>query len=315
MEFKELVQEDLDLITKVYKESESRKRAQSKLAMMFNVTERTIRTWVKNIGIVGDDNISPAKILIYDIETGRVPAMVWWTGKQYVGHQQLMEEPKIITIAYKWLGEDNVYHLTWDKNQSDKDMITKFMKVYNKADMVIGQNNDRFDNRWVNARAMKYDLEVNTLVRSFDIMKETKRLFRLPSYSMSYITKFLGVEIKLQHEGVVMWDKIQFGTKEEQVEYLQKMVDYNRQDIVATEDMYLSLRKYMGNKVHFGVLNGEPKFTCPNCGSYNVKLHSTQVTPAGTVQRVMVCKEDGVKYKITNKTYMEYLDFKIKDRD
>ena len=57
MEFKELVQEDLDLITKVYKESESRKQAQSKLAIMFNVTERTIRTWVKNIGIVGDDNI------------------------------------------------------------------------------------------------------------------------------------------------------------------------------------------------------------------------------------------------------------------
>lgn len=315
MEFKELVQEDLDLITKVYKESESRKQAQSKLAIMFNVTERTIRNWVKNIGIVGDDNISPAKILIYDIETGRVPAMVWWTGKQYVGHQQLIEEPKIITIAYKWFGEDNVYHLTWDKNQSDKDMITQFMKVYNKADMVIGQNNDRFDNRWVNARAMKYDLEVNTLVRSFDIMKETKRLFRLPSYSMAYITKFLGVETKLQHEGVVMWDKIQFGTKEEQVEYLQKMVDYNRQDIVATEDMYLSLRKYMGNKVHFGVLNGNEKFTCPNCGSYNVQLYSTQVTPAGTVQRVMVCKEDGVKYKITNKTYMEYLDFKIKDRD
>jgi hypothetical protein len=40
--------------------------------------------------------------------------------------------------------------------------------------MVIGQNNDRFDNRWVNARAMKYDLEVNTFVRSFDIMKELK---------------------------------------------------------------------------------------------------------------------------------------------
>jgi DNA polymerase elongation subunit (family B) len=263
MEFKELVQEDLDLITKVYKESESRKQAQSKLAIMFNVTERTIRNWVKYIGIVGDDNISPAKILIYDIETGRVPAMVWWTGKQYVNHNQLIEEPKIITIAYKWLGENIVYDLTWDKNQSDKDMITQFMKVYNKADMVIGQNNDRFDNRWVNARAMKYDLEVNTFVRSFDIMKETKRLFRLPSYSMAYITNFLGVETKLQHEGIIMWDKIQFGTKEEQAEYLQKMVDYNRQDIVATEDMYLSLRKYMGNKVHFGVLNGNEKFTCP----------------------------------------------------
>ena len=74
-------------------------------------------------------------------------------------------------------------------------MLKSFLKAYNTADMVIGQNNDKFDNRWVNARAMKHNLDVNTLVKSFDIMKQTKKLFRLPSYSMDYITKF-GVEIK-----------------------------------------------------------------------------------------------------------------------
>lgn len=315
MKFKDLKEEDFDLIRKQYKEKDSKKSAQESLSSHYNVSERTIRKWAEKIGVgVMAKNITaPSKILVYDIETGRIPAMVWWTGKQYVGHHQLTEEPKIITIAYKWLGEDKVYDLTWDENHSDKKMLEEFLKVYNKADMVIGQNNDRFDNRWVNARAMKYGLEVNTFVRSFDIMKETKRLFRLPSYSMSYITKFLGVETKLEHEGIKMWDKIQFGTKEEQVEYLKKMVEYNRQDIVATEDMYLTLRKYMGHRVHFGVLNGEEKFTCPNCGSSNIKLHNKTVTPAGTVQRIMKCNVDDVVFKITNKTYMSFLDFKIKN--
>src|SRR5690606_6965225 len=130
-------------------------------------------------------------------------------------------------------------------------------KVYNRADLVVGFNNNSFDNRWVNARAMKYGLDINTLVRSFDIMREMKRLFRLPSYSLKYITNYLGIETKLEHEGIKLWDKVQFGSEEEKKEYLQKMVDYNRQDIVATEDVYLTLRKYMGHKTHFGVLNGE----------------------------------------------------------
>lgn len=307
-----LSNEDYDLIRQTYKNSTSRKKAQKKLAKHFNVTTRSIRNWSKKIDL-GVNNVSnPNKILIYDIETGRIPAMVWWTGKQYIGHNQLLEEPKIITIAYKWLGENDVKYLTWDKNHCDKDMLKEFLKVYNKADLVVGQNNDRFDNRWVNARAMKYNLDINVFIRSFDIMKQTKRLFRLPSYSMAYITKFLGVETKLQHEGILMWDMIQRGTPGEQKEYLQKMVDYNVQDIIATEDMYLSLRKYMGNVVHFGVLNGEEKWTCPNCGSRKVKLYKTTVTSAGTIQRIMKCN-DGVQYKISNKQYMNYLDSIIRN--
>ena len=315
MIFKELSQEDKDIIINEYKDCESREEAQEKLAKYFNVTERTIRKWANKleIGLMTKNIVSLNKILIYDIETTRVKAWVWWSGKQFVSGDSLIDEPKIITIAYKWLGEDDITVLTWDEKLSDKQLLEKFLKVYNSADMVIGQNNDRFDNRWVNARAMKYGLDINTFVRSFDIMRETKRLFRLPSYSMKYITNYLGIQTKLEHEGIKMWEKIQTGTPEEQKEYLQKMVEYNRQDIVATEDMYLTLRKYMGHKTHFGVLNGQERFTCPNCGGKNVSLDRTTVTPAGTVQRVMKCSDDGVVYKISNKQYMDYLEYKMRE--
>ena len=315
MRFKELSIQDKDTIIRIYNKSDNKEKAQNDIAKRFECTTRTVRNWCRKLGVgLSKQNIiNPSKILIYDIETSRVPAMVWWTGKQYVGHKQLREEPKIITIAYKWLGEDNIHDLKWDENQSDEKLLEDFLVVYNKADMVIGQNNDRFDNRWVNARAMKYRLDVNVFVKSFDIMKQTKRLFRLPSYSMDYITKFLGVENKLQHEGIIMWDKIQFGNKAEQKEYLNKMVDYNRQDIVATEDMYLSLRKYMGNKMHFGVANGLPSFSCPSSGSLDVQLYKTTITPAGTIQRIMKCNEDDVVYKISNKKYMDFIDYKIKN--
>lgn len=311
--FKELSSDEREYIKKRYDSNESRESIQIDLADQFDVSPRTIRNWAKRLekGLLKENIVTPSKIMIYDIETCRVQAKVWWTGKQYVNHKQLIAEPKIITVAWKWLGEDKVHYLTWDKNHSDKKLVKEFVKEYNKADMVIGQNNDRFDNRWLNARAMKYGFDINVHVKSFDIMKQTKRLFRLPSYSMAYITKFLGVTLKQSHEGIHMWDMIESGDEDQQAEYLQKMVDYNIGDIVSTEDMYLRLRKYMGHKVHFGVLHGGSKWSCPNCGSENVKLHKTYTTPAGTMVRVMQCQEDGVTYKISNKQYMNYLDEKF----
>lgn len=314
MRFKQLSSSQKEYIKKVYEENPSREKAQLELADHFGVIPRTIRNWANKLekGLMTKNIVNPSKILIYDIETCRVEAKVWWTGKQYVGHKQLETEPKIITIAWKWLGEDKVHSLTWDKKQSDKKLVKAFIKEYNKADMVIGQNNDRFDNRWLNARAMKYGFDINVFVKSFDIMKQTKRLFRLPSYSMAYITEFLGVTLKQSHEGIHMWDMIESGTEEQQEEYLQKMVDYNVGDIVSTEEMYLKLRKYMGHKVHFGVLHGGEKWSCPSCGSEDVRLYKTSVTPAGTLQRVMICNVDKVKYKISNKQYMNFLEDKMR---
>lgn len=315
MKFKLLTSQDLDLIKKIYKDFECRKEAQEKIASIFGVNERTVRNWANKLelGLSKANVINTQKILIYDIETSRIPAMVWWTGKQYISHDQLKDEAKIISIAYKWLGDDKITVLTWDENHDDRNMLVEFLKVYNSANMVVGQNNDNFDNRWINARAAKHNLPVNTFVRSFDIQKEAKRLFRLPSYSMKYIAKFFGLELKGEHEGIIMWDKIQSGNAQEQKEYLKKMCDYNKQDIVVTEEMFLYLRKYMGQKTHFGVLNGEAKWTCPASGSKNIKLLKTTVTPAGTIQRIMYCNDSDITYKITNKQYMEFLEYKIKE--
>ncbi len=245
------------------------------------------------------------KILIYDIETARMQANLWWSGQQFVNGSQITSEPRIITVAWKWLGSDKVEYLKWSKNKSDKKLITKFLEVYNEADMVIGFNNNKFDNRFVNSRALKYNLDVNVHVKSLDLMKEAKRLFRLPSYSMNNIARYIGVETKLQHSGLEMWEAIQFGSKKEAKKAMKLMIEYNVQDIIVTEQVYLRVRKYMKNPMHIGVLQGKEKSTCPICGGDNVKLHKTTVTPSGSIQRIMKCKDDGHTYKISNSQYLK----------
>tara|TARA_R110002049_G_scaffold230196_2_gene402340 strand:+ start:2297 stop:3163 length:867 start_codon:yes stop_codon:yes gene_type:complete len=247
-------------------------------------------------------------VMIYDIETSRVTAKLWGTGKQYVNHKQLRSETTIISISWKWLGEDKIHALTWDKDHSDKKMMEEFLVEYNRADMIIGQNNDRFDNKLINTRAAKYGFDVNVHVKSYDILKQTRRLFRLPSYSMDYVTKFLGVTHKQSHEGIHMWDCIEDGTEAEQAEYLQKMVDYNVGDIVATEAMYYRIRKYAGHKVHFGVLEGREKFTSPTDGTDDLFLQSVSTTAGGSLQYIMKSNTDGIQFKLSHRNYLHWLD-------
>jgi len=295
-----------------YGDSKNRYRLDDRLALEMGLTlnkSRRYRLSPEKVKELDDRVNKNPRLLVYDIETSRATFKAWWSGKTYNGVADMVQEPRIISIAWKWIGEDEVYHLTWDKDHSDEDMIREFMPIYNSADVIIGQNNDRFDNRWLVARAIKFGVPVNNYVRSFDIMKQMKRVARLPGYSMAFLTKYKGITNKQSHEGIIMWKMIEDGTPEQQEEYLKKMVDYNIGDIVATEDMYHSFKPYFGSVTHMGVLLGKQRYSCPSCGSSHVDYHGITVTPAGTQQVVMQCKEDNclTQYKVSKKVYEEFL--------
>ena len=296
------------VIIDLYSSDKPRKQIQEELSDFLNVSERTVRSYAKALGINQiRSNVSNDRVLIYDIETCRVKVDTWWTGKQYINHKQLRSDAKIISIAWKWLGEDEVYSLTWDSKQCDKKMITAFLKEYNKASMVVGQNNNSFDNKWINTRSAYHKLQVDRFVKSFDIYRMAKRYFRLPSYSMAYMAKYFGLTLKQSHEGIHMWDMVEYGTKEEQKEYLQKMVDYNKGDIVTTEELYLTLKPYFASVTNNTVAKGLERWACPITGSKDVKLLKTIFTEMGTIQRVLYCEESKHQYKVSNKSYMDFL--------
>jgi uncharacterized protein YprB with RNaseH-like and TPR domain len=293
----------------LYSSNRPKKEIQEILSKEFGVNPRIIRSYAMEFGLnVMHQHTKDDKVLVYDIETSRINAKVWQTGKQYLGHKNLRGETTIISISWKWVGLDKVYHLTWDKDHNDEEMVAKFLKEYNKANMVIGFNNDNFDNKIISARAMKYRLHISRFVKSYDIYKKAKRACRLESYSMEYMCKYFGLSVqKLKHEGITMWDMIEDGTPKQQKEYLKKMVDYNIGDIVATEELYITLKPYFGTVTHKGVKEGKPKWTCPVSGSTNVKLYDTIFTERGTVQRILYCEDSDHQFKVSNKIYMDYL--------
>jgi DNA polymerase III epsilon subunit-like protein len=251
------------------------------------------------------------KVMVYDIETSLVKGYLWGTGKQYVRHDQLAEGPegetRIISISWKYVGEDEVHALTWDDG-CDKEMMQEFMAYYNRCDMVIGQNNNSFDNKIVKARAAKHRLFINRFVKSFDIYRKAKSVFKLQSYSMKYMATYFGLTPKLEHEGKRMWLKIQYGNDAEKAEYLAKMVEYNIGDIVTTEELYMTLRPYLGTITHRGIESGKPRWSCPISGSTNIELYNTIYTEAGTVQRILFCSESKHQFKVSNAVYKKFLE-------
>ena len=313
MKFKDLTKEDINLIRSTYEKNPSKEGGQKALGIIFNRTPRTIRNWARRlgIGVMAKNIVDPAKIMIYDIETPRVKFWAWRSGKQFLNGNDLVDEPsndpRIITVAWKWFGDNKIHTLRWDKDQSDEGLIEEFLEEYNQADMVVGINNDKFDNRWINARASKYGFYVNMHVKSLDLQKQARRFFYLPSYTLKFLCRHFDVTMKLSHEGIIMWDKIQTGTPEEQEEYLGKMEKYNRGDIVSTEEVYLKMIPYLNHISHLGVVRGGNKFSCKHCGGTNIELVNTVYTSAGTIQRIMRCKDDGAQYKISNREYLNFV--------
>ena len=303
----ELKEEDIAYFKKMYEMSDSREEAQKTLAKQFGVVERTIRKWAKTIGLGTVNQLDDSKIMVYDIETSQTQGKFWWTGEQRSNYTAITKMPNIISIAYKWLGDDEIYLLHWDMTtHDDKEMMSEFLKAYNQADMVIGQNNNSFDNKWINTRAAFHNLVVDVNIKSFDIMRQARTKLRLPSFSMAFLAKFFGVTHKQGHEGILMWNMVEDGTPEQQAEYMGKMLEYNRGDIITTEEIYVRLRKYLGHKVHFGVKEGGEKWSCPNCGSEHVSHFKTSYTARGSVQRFMICNDCEVQYGVSNKSYLEY---------
>jgi len=315
MKFKDLTTRDIEHIRSLYRTGLSRAEVQEELSGHFAVHTRTIRKWTKRleIGVLKKNVTNPARILIYDIETPRLRAELWWSGQQWVNGNDIIDEPKIISISWKWFGDDTIHAAHWDlKTQCDKEMMVEFLEHYNAADVVVGINNDKFDNRWINVRAAKHRLEVNTFVRSIDIQKQCKRLFRLPSYSLKYLGAFFDIPMqKENHEGIIMWREIQFGKMKKRIEYMAKMIKYNVGDIMATEGLFLRLMPQLNLHSHLAVIHGGVKHSCPLCGSTEEIEHvKTTATLAGTIQHVMRCTKDGVKFKMNNRNYLNWLNGK-----
>jgi len=254
------------------------------------------------------------KRLFYDIETSFCEGHFWrpgW-GVNIMPHQ-IMKHAQIISVSWKWEGESDVHHLDWGLNkQCDKQLVKKFIKVLDKADEIVAHNGDRFDIKWIRTRAVFHNLQMKYTYNSIDTLKLCKKYLTLPSNKLSEVAKYFNLQNKRDAGGIQTWIDIIFGKSRKALDHMHYYCDG---DVETLEQVYNKLRPYVLHKINYAVLRGGEKFECPSCGKLP-HYKTTYTTAAGTVQHYMQCsdrKECRTTFKINNKTYMDYLQFKMRN--
>lgn len=184
---------------------------------------------------------SGPRILVYDIETAPILAHVWKMWDNNIGLNQIDTDWYILSVAAKWLGEDDVFY--WDQQgitpmEDDTYLLSKLWSLLNEADIVIGQNVKRFDTKKVNARFILNGFPKPSTYRQIDTMVIAKEQFGFTSNKLEYMTDKLCPEHKKsKHQafpGHTLWAECLKGNPAAWAE----MKAYNTDDIISTEALY-----------------------------------------------------------------------------
>jgi uncharacterized protein YprB with RNaseH-like and TPR domain len=227
--------------------------------------------------------------LFFDIETSPNIGLFWEAGyKKNITTDNIIRERAIICICYKWEDEKEVYALQWDAKQNDKRMLEQFVKVANTANELVGHNGDKFDLAWIRTRCLFHGIDMFPNYQTIDTLKVARSKFRFQSNRLNYIAEFLGLGGKIKTE-FNLWKDILLNKDKVAME---KMIKYCKKDVSLLEEVYKLLGNHIAPKTHYGVIFGEDRGSCPECGadSENLIKNMSRTTATGVVKIQYQCK-------------------------
>lgn len=237
------------------------------------------------------------KILVFDIETSPINAMVWGIWDQRIPLNMIEQDWTVLAWAAKWLGDDpskTVYYDTFfQKNQRDDKKILKHIwKMLDEADYVVGHNSDSFDVKKLNARFIMHGMKPPSSYKRFDTKKLAKKHFSFTSNKLEYITNNLCTKYKkLSHAsfpGNALWIEFLKGNPAAQAE----MQEYNLYDVLSLEEAFLKILPWESANL-FDTYHDADINIC-TCGSIDFKKKGFAHTSTGKFQK-LVCKNCGAE--------------------
>jgi hypothetical protein len=225
------------------------------------------------------------KVLFIDIENMPNIAYVWGKYEQDV-LGDFLQERMIISVAWKWLGSPKVEAMSipdyygYKKNPTkNKKLIEKLHSLFSAADIIVAQNGDCFDIKMANAEFIQYGLTPPPPYKTVDTLKVARAKFKFNSNKLDDLGKRLGLGRKLHTGGFKLWLDCLQGKKKA----WDKMVKYNKQDVVLLEKIYLKLRPWMTNHPNMNVFDGIS--ACVVCKSTRINKRGWEMKPLGRRRR------------------------------
>lgn len=227
------------------------------------------------------------RILLYDVENQ--PNLSYtWPGSLY--EQNVIEVKKnwqLLSIAYKFLGDNEVKCISKQGEKTDRNLVKKFHKILNQADIVVAHNAVNFDNKKVLAKFIEYGLTPPKPFKTVDTLQVARLRFSFNSNRLNDLGKLLGLGEKIKiEEGFQLW----LDCMADKPAAWKKMISYNKQDVLLLEKVYLKLRPWMDKHPHSAAdQDGE---ACPKCTSKNLTRSGVRKTIPGIYRRYQ-CQDCG----------------------
>lgn len=226
-----------------------------------------------------------SKILLYDLETSPLTTYSWGIYEQNA--LEVVEDWQILCFAYKWHGEKKTHVIGQDDFKdyapgklNDKNVCKALWELMNEADVVVGHNSAKFDDKKSNARFIQHNLKPPEPFKNYDTLKIARKYFGFTSNKLDDLGQYLKVGKKLETGGFATWK----GCMDGNPKAWRKMKKYNVQDVILLEKIYNALKVWDTSHPALNIFT-DPT-TCPRgCGG---KMNK------------------GTKYKATNTNMYQY---------
>lgn len=208
-----------------------------------------------------------ARILLFDLETAPTTAYTWGRFDQNVSQKQVVKEGYILTYSAKWLGEDTIISNRITVAGDDSGLVKELAELFDKAEIIVAHNALRFDVPLLKTRMIALGMKPPLPSKIVDTLRIAKAEFRFPSNSLDNIAAYLGLPRKMSHSGFELWTRCM--ALEDAA--FEEMLEYNVQDVVVLEQLYMRLRHWSKTHPNVALLepSGVPRCVC--CGSDKLK--------------------------------------------
>jgi hypothetical protein len=201
------------------------------------------------------------RILFLDIESSPNIVTSWRIGSKInLGHDNVIKERRILCCAWKWNYDKQLYD-SRSKGSSDKLLVAKVFRELRRADAVCAHNGDRFDLPYLRARGIHHGLKPPKPIKQIDTLKIARKVGYFNSNKLDYLGQFLGVGKKIKTD-FGLWLECLRGDKKA----MDKMVRYNKQDVVLLEKVFNKLKLYAPKETTLYGSWGNPPGSCQNLG-------------------------------------------------
>jgi DNA-directed RNA polymerase subunit RPC12/RpoP len=141
-------------------------------------------------------------------------------------------------------------------------MVRRAWEIYDEADIIVGYNTIRFDNRHLKSDWLVAGMSPPAPWKNVDLFTVNKATFGFESKSLQHLCDRLGLPGKSGHYDPAMAERCMAGSEIDQ----RKMRRYNVGDVKITETAYDALRPWIHNHPHISSNYGAD-ITCNACGS------------------------------------------------